>query len=416
MVSPSIVSVSSLFLFLASFVFWSSHQHIAIAFQSSKLYVRPSSSSFLFGRSAPIFSSSSLSSSVGNNDDNALSESKLESKLKTETEPELAAETEPEVEVEPKAETGTEVETEPKAEKETEKEMKNSGNDGNANEELKKALITKISEFRELKVRDGNLVIDFGVKGGELNSTSRAPQKIDFYSISKDVGLKADEIIQLCTEKLSPISPTKEPTLYLGDQVNGNLAPLNGPWKSLFTTAADANFDKKQKTPAKNDSNSTTTTAAAEKKDKKTRGSAKVQNIVDATKGIITNVIDFDNNDDGTEPVLKQLKVIIRAIPVSAKRVELQFKYAKLLFTKFFFLKWKWSLYIPVPGPFITRCIVFVSRILKFWKKKDALKKVPKAYLDVLYLDDDLRIHRTGEDNLFVQARETWESAKPLLA
>ena len=34
-------------------------------------------------------------------------------------------------------------------------------------------------------------------------------------------------------------------------------------------------------------------------------------------------------------------------------------------------------------------------------RRKKGAKKVPKGYFDILYLDDDLRIHRTGEDNVF---------------
>jgi hypothetical protein len=253
--------------------------------------------------------------------------------------------------------------------------------------ELKSMLVQRITEFRQLKERDGDLSIDFGVKGGELNQTSRAPQKVDFYSISKDVGDKAQEIVQVC-ERLSDYCPITVATEFLGDALQGDKAPLNGSWKSLFTTAADANFSKNS-----------------------TRGAAKVQNIVNGKKGTITNVIDFETKEDGTEPVLKQLNVVIKALPVSAKRVELQFKYAKAVLTKFFFWKVRWSLYIPVPGPFITRCIVFFSRILRFGK----VKKVPKGYFDLLYLDEDLRVHRTGEDNIFVQSRDTWEAGRSLL-
>ena len=255
--------------------------------------------------------------------------------------------------------------------------------------ELKQTLIQKITEFRQLKERDGDVAIDFGVKGGELNETSRAPQKIDFYSISKDVGNKAKEILEVCNQ-LSAYSPINDPTRYIGDKENGEMAPLNGPWKSLFTTAADANFSKNSK-----------------------RGAAKVQNIVNATKGTITNVIDFLPKEDGSEPVLKQLNVVIKATAVNAKRIELQFKYAKAILTKFLWFKVKWALYIPVPGPFITRCIVFLSRIFKFGKK--GAKKVPKGYFDVLFLDNDLRVHKTGEDNVFVQGKETWKDAQPLL-
>lgn len=254
---------------------------------------------------------------------------------------------------------------------------------------LKETLVETILEFRELKDRDGDVIVDFGVKGGELNATTRAPQKIDFYSISKDVGDKAQEVIKIC-EQLSEVSPIADPTRFLGDKVHGKEAPLNGPWKSLFTTAADANFSAKSK-----------------------RGGAKAQNIVDASKGTITNVIDFYTNSDGKEPLLKQLNVVIKATATNSKRVELQFKYAKAILTKFLFWKFRWTLYIPVPGPFITRCIVFLSRILKFGR--GGVKKVPKGYFDILYLDGDLRVHRTGEDNIFVQGRETWNGAKKLL-
>jgi len=104
--------------------------------------------------------------------------------------------------------------------------------------------------------------------------------------------------------------------------------------------------------------------------------------------------------------------VVIKAKADGANRVELVFRYAKIVFSRFFGLKRRWSLYIPVPAPFITRIIVFVSRILRFGKKKS----IPKAYFDVLYLDPQLRIHRTGEDNLFIQAKEgIWPEARPLL-
>lgn len=254
---------------------------------------------------------------------------------------------------------------------------------------LKTQLLKRISEFRELKSRDGDVSIDFGVKGGELNETSRAPQKVDFYAISKDVGDKAVEIMGIC-DQLEAFSPISNATAFIGDEENGDQAPLNGPWKSLFTTAADANFSKNS-----------------------TRGAAKAQNIVNGTKGIITNVIDFETKEDGTEPLLKQLNVVIKATAVSSKRIEIQFRYAKAILTRLLFFKVRWPLYIPVPGPFITRCIVFLSRIFRFGKK--GTKKVPKGYFDLLYLDEELRIHRTGEDNIFVQSRETYEAAKPLL-
>jgi hypothetical protein len=170
---------------------------------------------------------------------------------------------------------------------------------------------------------------------------------------------------------------------------------LHGAWKLLFTTAADATFDNKNSTQ---------------------RGQAKVQNVVDASRGRITNVIDFCTKPDGTEPVLKQLNVIIRAKATSKTRVDLQFRYAKIvLLTKFLFFfprRCRLSLYIPVPATFITRLIVLFGRLLR---RKGGFKTPPVPYFEVLYLDKDLRIHKTGEDNLFVQARESWKDALPLL-
>ena len=85
-------------------------------------------------------------------------------------------------------------------------------------------------------------------------------------------------------EQLAKNNPTEEPTLYLGDKEKGEQSPLNGEWKLLFTTAADATFSKNS-----------------------TRGDAKVKNVVDASRGRITNVIDFPSRN-GAEPLLKQLE------------------------------------------------------------------------------------------------------------
>jgi len=254
---------------------------------------------------------------------------------------------------------------------------------------LKNVLLAAISNLRMLQERDGEVSVDFGVKGGELNSTSRAPQKVDYYAISNDVGDAAEEINRISNE-LADVNPTNVPTEYLGDKVDGEKSPLNGPWKLLFTTAADASFSKNS-----------------------TRGSAKVQNVVDGRRGRITNVIDFQPKSDGSLPPLKQLNVIIRAKAENERRVGLVFKYAKAVLNKKLFGR-NLTLYIPVPAPFLTRLIVLIARVFKFGRKKGVERKVPKAYFDVIYLDEALRIHRTGDDNLFVQGKEEWKDAAPL--
>lgn len=254
-------------------------------------------------------------------------------------------------------------------------------------ESLKQELLNRIEHLREEQLLAGDFSVDFGVKGGELNETSRAPSKLDFYSISESVGKAADAVEEIC-QQLALLNPTACPTEFLGDKEKGDQSPLEGPWKLLHTTAADATFSKNS-----------------------TRGEAKAQNIVDGKRGRITNVIDFQPSSRGEMPFLKQLNVAIKAKAVSAKRVQLTFQYAKAVFSRFLFIPIQWSLYIPVPATFITRVIVLFNRILR--RKKAVMP--PKAYFDVLYLDKDLRIHQTGEDNLFVQARDTWLAAKYLL-
>jgi len=258
--------------------------------------------------------------------------------------------------------------------------------------QLKNALLTAIREFKTIQNIDGQASIDFGVKGGELNRTSRAPQKVDYYAISEGVGLAADKVLAIC-DSLEDALSIEEPTKFLGDAVNGTSCPLEGPWKLLFTTAADASFS----------SNST-------------RGAAKAQNIVNAAKGIITNVIDFATRADGTEPALKQLNVVIRATALSKRRVGLQFRYVRAVLTKFFFLPLfgkRLTIYVPVPGPFVTRIIVFLGRLVR---RNGTVKKPPQAYFDVLFLDEDLRVHKTGEDNIFVQVRDSWKDANSLIS
>ena len=265
---------------------------------------------------------------------------------------------------------------------------------------LKKQLLRQIDMLRAIQattVDDSNLVIDFGVKGGELNATTRAPQRVDYYKISSAAGQTADEIVHLCQE-LATYNPTTNATQYFGDAVQGaQLSPLHGTWKLLFSTAADATFTKNSK-----------------------RGDAQAQNIVNAATGRITNVIQFlPNNNNQKPPALRELNVVIAAKRLQDNRIGLTFKYAKAIFNRFLFWNIKWKLYIPVPAPFLTRWIVWLGRIVRFFslsgrRKHVVIKRPPQAYFDILYLDHQLRIQKTGEDNIFVQARPDWKAAQGL--
>lgn len=264
--------------------------------------------------------------------------------------------------------------------------VRNASNDAEA---LKKELLQKIDLLRAIQVLDGEVSVDYGVKGGEMDPQTRAPQKVNFYGISDATGCVADDILHIC-HQLAAFNPTKVATQAWGTPEAVEQCPLHGRWKLLFSTAADASFSKNSK-----------------------RGDAIIQNEVDAVHGWMSNIIDFIPGANNTKKpgFIAQLLVRIKAKALNPQRVALEFRYAKVTFRRLFGYPKRWSLYIPVPATFITRLIVWTSRLLR----RNAGPKPPKAFFDVLYLDHDLRIHKTGEDNIFVQCRPDSSRARGLL-
>ena len=258
---------------------------------------------------------------------------------------------------------------------------------------LKTLLFERIAAFNVLQSTVGKEEVDFGVSGGELDKDSRAPRNLaeSWYKRSPELG-EAGEAVFDAIRRLERVNPTADPTQFLGT-AEGAQCPLHGAWQLKFTTAADASFS----------SNST-------------RGDARASNVVDGVRGTITNVIDFGGaatsaadggEDEGTQetalaaPVLEQLRVKIKATAASETKVRLRFKSVRARLTKFFGLPVPFgkrvTLVLPVPGPTLTRVLFFFSR-----------KERPDPFFNVLYLDEDLRVHETGEGNFFVQQRAPW--------
>lgn len=257
---------------------------------------------------------------------------------------------------------------------------------------LKEELLRNIAALKRLQDEDGKIAVDFGVKGGEIDEKSRAPRKLDFYSVSERVGKAADDIFRT-VEELSKVNPTAAATAGFGGRAGAGdeqTAPLDGTWRLLFSTAADASFSRDSK-----------------------RGDAEVSNVVDARRGRITNVIKFAPKEDGKPKAVEEFRVKLSAKSEGPNRIDLVFRYVALKFTKLFFLPLRWTLYIPVPSPTIARFVVGVTNLKNrlFRRNKKEVRKLPKAYFDVLYLDKDLRVHKTGEDNLFIQGRPEWKNA-----
>jgi len=240
----------------------------------------------------------------------------------------------------------------------------------------KQELLESIAHFKTVQASDGTAAIDFGVSGGELEKKSRAPRNLasggTFYRISTDLGKAADSVIE-CANELGPFSPNVPPLEHFGTP-RGAECLLHGTWKLQFTTAADATFSRNT-----------------------SRGDAEVSNIVDAVRGVVTNCIDFQASPGGDVPACEQLRVQLSASAESGSRVALVFRLVKARLTRFFGFslgRRRLTLTLPVPGPLITRIISFFTR-----------RPPPKPYFDIIFLDHELRVHRTGEGNLFVQRK-----------
>ena len=173
---------------------------------------------------------------------------------------------------------------------------------------LKRELLDAIESFNsELSSTGGNLSIDFGVKGGELDKKDRAPKNLAaagvFRAVSPALGDAADRVQKLA-DQLSQYTPHKEPLKSFGTSTGSVDCPLHGAWRLLFTTAADATFTKNS-----------------------TRGAAKVCNVVDAQAGTVTNCIDFEVSEKPS--ALECLRVRLTARPASSTRLELAFSFWK---------------------------------------------------------------------------------------
>eukprot|EP00435_Cladocopium_sp_Y103_P016945 s1384_g4.t1 len=206
-----------------------------------------------------------------------------------------------------------------------------------------------------------------GHDGGELDEKDRAPSNLAasgaFARASPRLGQAAEEVLRR-VERLKGGCP--EPLKGFGTP-QGVECPLHGSWGLRFTTAADATFTRNS-----------------------SRGTAKVSNVVDAVSGSVTNCIDFDQPD-----AAECLRVRLSAEAESKTRLGLAFRYVKVRLTKFFGFSLgqrRLTLTLPVPGPFLTRIITFFTR-----------KTPPKPFFEIIYLDDDLRVHKTGQGNVFVQ-------------
>ena len=155
-----------------------------------------------------------------------------------------------------------------------------------------------------------------------------------------------------------------------------NSPNLGGTWKLRFTTATDATFK-----PGK-------------------RGPATTLQFVNATMGTFTNIIEFRENPGK----VKGFQVVVEGNPVSDTKMNLTFRRVIIDRRSRVGLN---RIVIPLPN------FKFLQRFSR--KKKENVENDSKRRsgpcFNMLYLDDEMRVHKTGDGNYFVQTRlyDAWD-------
>ncbi len=202
---------------------------------------------------------------------------------------------------------------------------------------------------------------------------------------------KDESLIISLVDQLSELNPTTVPTQGMlgygvcdGDS-SSSVAPLNGAWKLLYTNARDA------EAPARTEKNKET-----EFGEEVAQGvEVKTGQRIDAAKGECVNYIQLSG--DMEKRPFDQLEITIKMTPMTDKRIRLDFTKGRALNEKapLPFLK-DFTFYFPPPG---------FGDILARLRGLDPSVD-PQAYFDILYIDDEIRAHRTGEGKIFVQKRD----------
>ena len=199
---------------------------------------------------------------------------------------------------------------------------------------------------------------------------------------------KDEELIESLVEELSNFNPTDCPTLGLagyGTASSSAAAPLDGSWRLLYTNAKDAEAPARTQKDQSNESSQFGDSV-------ETGVEVTTGQTIDATKGECVNYIALN----GENRPFDRLDITIQMTPLSDTRVRLDFLRGRALNEK-------------APLPFLKDFRfsfppALVGDVFARIRGKDP-RVEPPAYFDILYIDDKLRAHRTGEGKIFVQER-----------
>jgi hypothetical protein len=209
----------------------------------------------------------------------------------------------------------------------------------------------------------------------------RSELKRKLVAAAKD---KDEELVLSLVDELSQFNPTECPTLGLAGYGSGSAleAPLNGSWRLLFTNAKDA------EEPARTESDP----SGQFGKSAATGVTVKTGQTIDASKGECVNFIALE----GDSRPFDRLEITIQMTPLTETRVRLDFLRGVAFNAN-------------APLPFLREFRfsfppAVVGDILATIRGKDP-KIEPQAYFDVVYIDDTMRVHKTGLGKVFVQER-----------
>jgi hypothetical protein len=229
------------------------------------------------------------------------------------------------------------------------------------------------------------------------HTTAHRIANIDVSSGSTTLSTLRNATVDLITE-LAERNPTPAP--FAGWRGGGG-SKLSGRWKLLFTTGADATF-----------------------RPSKDKGSASTYQEIDGDKGYFVNCVDFvrchppaptrlrphacaqqqrtrasspchHGPQDNADSKLQGFRVVVKGKALSDTEVQLYFRRVKLLRRS----RWLKRLVIPLPPSW------FLRALARRASRGKAQLSDRGAGFTMLYLDDDLRMHKTFDGQFFVQQR-----------
>lgn len=246
-------------------------------------------------------------------------------------------------------------------------------------EELKRALISSARAFKDAQEAQWDAEAALPVVEGGRPSVSpqvderfSSPLKAEGFG-NVELGYDAvlgrlrNETVALI-EELATRNPTPRP--FVGWRSTEEACALDGTWRLLFTTGADATFRKTNAT-----------------------GRAVTFQRIEARKGLFINSVDFPTSTGR----LRGFRVVVRGVRLSDSEVSLKFRRVKLLRrARLSLLR---TLVIPLPPSWLLRAI---ARLASRGKGQLSTRG---AGFQMLYLDESLRCHITFDGQYFVQQR-----------